>query len=271
MKQQVNNKMTAFDITLLLRDKYKDKPDIKGKWAYFEELRNQTGFNSRRSYCDAVAVGLWNQNAGIIAYEIKISRSDFLSDVAQFQHKHKFILDIANEFYYICPPNLVQPNEVPDRTGLRWAQSGRIVTKKQAPVQKVESIPFGIFRSFCRNAGSEINSSLIPVKYLNSEMTQKDMLAIIEAEVKKQKDWCFDMNVNEKVKTLTEAVGAEKAKIDNFVAEVKGIAGIGWHVDNPFSVILDFLRQNYQEKTVRNQAKVLKRELDIFLSEKEGT
>lgn len=58
-------------------------------------------------------------------YEVKISRSDFLADkkrkCVKFSH-----YEIRNErtcpnyFYYVCPENLIKPNEIPIWAGLYY-------------------------------------------------------------------------------------------------------------------------------------------------------
>ena len=93
-------------------------------------------------------------NANAIVYEIKVSRSDFLND-----NKYQLYLPYCNEFYFVCPPNLIQANEIPDDCGLMWAASTgtRLYTKKKAKHRDV-IIPDDLYRyvlmcrtSICKN------------------------------------------------------------------------------------------------------------------------
>lgn len=64
-----------------------------------------------------------------IGYEIKVSRADFMGD-----EKWRGYLAYCNEFYFVCPSGLIQPEELPDGIGLLWlAKTGtRLYRKKKA-------------------------------------------------------------------------------------------------------------------------------------------
>ena len=74
------------------------------------------------------------------AYEIKVSRSDFLQD-EKYRHYMKF----CNQFYFVCPAKLIDPSELPSDCGLMWVSSTgtRLYTKKKAPYRKIEE-PVGV-------------------------------------------------------------------------------------------------------------------------------
>src|SRR5262245_34079515 len=63
-------------------------------------------------------------------YEIKISRADFRADQRK-EWKHGVCLSSAeravrpNVFYYVTPPDLVPPEEVPDYAGLLYVTDAR--------------------------------------------------------------------------------------------------------------------------------------------------
>ena len=67
-----------------------------------------------------------------IAYEIKVSRSDFLND-----NKWRTYLDFCHSFYFVCPTNLISAEELPEEAGLMWVSpSGKkLYTKKKAPLR----------------------------------------------------------------------------------------------------------------------------------------
>jgi hypothetical protein len=81
-------------------------------------------------------------NPATTAYEIKVSRGDFMRD-----EKWHLYLPYCNRFYFICPAELIKPEEVPDQAGLMWvAKTGsRIYTKKKAPHRDVQ-IPEDLWR-----------------------------------------------------------------------------------------------------------------------------
>lgn len=75
------------------------------------------------------------------AYEIKISRSDFVAD-----DKWQLYLPYCNEFYFVTPSKLVAPEELPTEVGLLWASrtGTRLFTKKKAARRQVQ-IPQQLF------------------------------------------------------------------------------------------------------------------------------
>jgi hypothetical protein len=74
-------------------------------------------------------------NPKVMAYEIKVTRSDFLGD-----EKWRGYLGSCNEFYFVCPPKLIQPDELPTEAGLIWTSinAARLYTKKKAPYRDIE-------------------------------------------------------------------------------------------------------------------------------------
>lgn len=78
----------------------------------------------------------------IIAYEIKVSRSDFLAD-----DKWPTYLKYCNEFYFVCAPNVCQTAEISDDAGLivTSKNGARLFRKKKAPYREVD-IPEDLFR-----------------------------------------------------------------------------------------------------------------------------
>jgi hypothetical protein len=69
------------------------------------------------------------------AYEIKISRQDFLSD-----NKWRGYLPFCNEFLFVAPPGVIETGEVPEDAGLLVcsANATRLYRKKKAPYRNVE-------------------------------------------------------------------------------------------------------------------------------------
>jgi len=51
------------------------------------------------------------------AFEIKVSRSDFLKELDQ-PDKRKWAMDISNEFWFVCAPDVAKNSEIPEGCGL---------------------------------------------------------------------------------------------------------------------------------------------------------
>jgi len=219
------------DIKLLLREKY-----AGDEWAYFENWRNHTGFTGDyERYTDAVVIGLWQKNKGIIGYEIKRSRQDFIKDVQSFEDKHKAILSIATEFYYICEWGLIQVNEVPEIAGLKWIDSkNNIITKKMA-IKKLlaETIPFAIFQSFVKQSRAKIDNSLVPVSFLGKDISQIDFDSLVTKRVEETKDQVMEREINKRVCDLNETIITKTKEHGQFIDKLKNIVGGRyWDDDN---------------------------------------
>lgn len=78
------------------------------------------------------------------AYEIKVSRSDFLSD-----KKWRHYLPYCNEFFFVAPKGLIGTNELPPEAGLLELLGGangkRLVRRKATQWRDVE-VPESLFR-----------------------------------------------------------------------------------------------------------------------------
>lgn len=87
-----------------------------------------------------VSCGEWAGDGSRVGYEIKVSRSDFLSEMKK-PEKYLEAMRYVNEFYYVVPEGLVQPSEVPEGAGLieasqdtrkQWLGRWRAKTKLRA-------------------------------------------------------------------------------------------------------------------------------------------
>lgn len=67
--------------------------------------------------------------------EVKISRADFNSD--KYKRHRTLNFPPAEEVYYLCQNNLIQPEEVGEAYGLLWFNGKRLINKKKAPFLKV--------------------------------------------------------------------------------------------------------------------------------------
>lgn len=76
------------------------------------------------------------------AYEVKVSRSDFLQD-----EKWPEYLPYCNQLLFVCPYGLIDPSELPSDVGLLWSSKNatRLYVKKKAAHREVE-IPEELWR-----------------------------------------------------------------------------------------------------------------------------
>lgn len=105
--------MIAEDIINALRSRH------SAEEIFVTELRGGSGGRSTdNSYIDAWAMHPYpsKQNCRV-AYEVKVSRGDFLRDIKQ-PHKHRAALVHSNEFYFAAPEGMLRAEEMPLFAGL---------------------------------------------------------------------------------------------------------------------------------------------------------
>jgi hypothetical protein len=80
-----------------------------------------------REFPDAIG---WRSYESYLV-ECKVSRADFLADLKK-PHRVNPDWGMGDRRYYMTPPELVQPDEVPDLWGLLWVYP-KIVRVKRSP------------------------------------------------------------------------------------------------------------------------------------------
>lgn len=125
---------TANDIVdLLLRKHSKDLciPECKTGGTYVGHYGIMDLWVIKKSFATPTAY----------AYEVKINRQDFLRDT-----KWKKYLDYCNEFYFVAPPGIIEPNELAPETGLLITSKNAklLYTKKKAANRDI-TIPTKLF------------------------------------------------------------------------------------------------------------------------------
>jgi len=115
-QQKEEKQVTAAEIMTALRSRHRNWRQGWEEWAFFEELRGvgYGGVNEKR--IDAWAIRLWAEKVRI-AYEIKVSRSDFLREIKD-PEKRQHALSVSNLYYFAAPSGLIKPDELPQECGL---------------------------------------------------------------------------------------------------------------------------------------------------------
>ena len=126
-KAQSKQAITAKDIVRVLADKHADdvfvpECNLGSSW---NRCRRIDAWAMKKSWANPCATG----------YEIKVSRGDFMQD----DKWHEY-LEHCNEFYWVCPWKMIQPNEVGGGAGLMWVTNTgtRAIRKVKAPHRQIE-------------------------------------------------------------------------------------------------------------------------------------
>lgn len=136
------------------------------EWVLVRELRIGTGY-SYREWCgpdrkwkrakmqqsvDAWALNCYPSKDFVkIAYEIKVSRSDFIREKLE-PEKREPALEISDLFYFAAPRGLIAPMEVPKDCGLLVVyDNGRSEILKEAPRREATRFDWRLVASLVRN------------------------------------------------------------------------------------------------------------------------
>jgi len=109
--------------------------------AFFENIY----FFSDKDYeCDTLIFEEKNKKTICTEFEVKLDHSDFLKDFnKEIKHSnYKKREKCPNYFYYICPPNAIKKEEVPEYAGLMEVNETKIRILKRAPLLTEEDIDF---------------------------------------------------------------------------------------------------------------------------------
>lgn len=143
-------------IRQFLREKY-----AAPAWAFFEEVRDRTGFVGSKSnrYCDALALSLWPSNGlELLGFEIKVSRGDWrreLNDPAKADEFQRW----CDRWYVVAPEGIVPRDELPSAWGLMEVPAkGR--TKLKVVVQAEKLAPASLDKSFVVALARRIHDSI---------------------------------------------------------------------------------------------------------------
>lgn len=112
--------MTATEILVLLEKKHAPHPmqSGHGDWFFIPELRLGTGFLGSDSRMDAFAMQQTPSKGHTrIGYEIKVSRADFMRDIAKAD-KHRQARMFVNEFWFVAPKGVIPREKLPIWAGL---------------------------------------------------------------------------------------------------------------------------------------------------------
>ena len=139
--------MKSQDVIKSLRKRH-GTTGAAAEWAFFEELRLGTGYQSTKEKAiginpeqrlDAWAINLYPSNKFLkVTYEVKVSRSDFLHEI-KHPEKRQQGLWVSNEFYFVTPAGLVERKEVPTECGLIYVYDNdrsRLIVR--APLRKTD-------------------------------------------------------------------------------------------------------------------------------------
>jgi len=136
--------MIANDVLKMLESRH-------AKDAFFSEV----AIDSNKRRMDAWAMIPSYSKSLTIAYEIKVTRRDFVQDLKM----HEYTM-YANEAYLVCPSDVAKPEELPDGWGLLVVSGSRLMTRKKAMYRETD-IPEAFYQALIASKVRRWDGSLI--------------------------------------------------------------------------------------------------------------
>jgi len=147
----------AEDLVKLIRRRYPlNRPEGYQSHMVLEQVPDGTGSFQGR-WMDVAVFSLWaSKGFTRSAFEIKVSRSDFIHEL-QNQIKHKWALECFHEFWFVAPQEVIQLEELPPNIGWMCPRGNHLVIKRHAvknPNPKLDDV---LLAAFMRAASKEIS------------------------------------------------------------------------------------------------------------------
>jgi hypothetical protein len=122
-----HKEVTAYDLLKAI-SKQRHQDDV----VILELAIHYPGTRAFIRFVDAFAI----THTGITswAYEIKVSRSDWLEELKQPRKREPAML-ISNVFYFVAPVGVIHPKEVPEGCGLLVCDRGHLTVAVRAPLE----------------------------------------------------------------------------------------------------------------------------------------
>ena len=177
----------------------------------------------------------------IRAYEVKVSRADFLRD-----DKWPAYMALSHKFFWACPSGLIKKEEVDPRAGLCYVnpKSGRVSVVKAAPYRDVDLDPsLLLYLVFWRTETPQRQGRMDAIK---AEMEERDALGkryaeFVSAKVREAARRVRDAEARVEVaehhaNTLEERMGAFVRKVHQWKERYR----IGdWEIDRLLAAVGD--------------------------------
>ena len=150
--------MRAEELAALIRKKYKTDANGYNPCVVLEQVPDGTGMYQSR-WIDVAVFQMWaSKGLTRTAFEIKVSRSDFLSEI-QNPQKHAWCRESFHYFFFVAPKGIIQVEELPDGVGWLYPRGSQLCTGRQARINDNPKLDDHILSGFLRAAHKEIENS----------------------------------------------------------------------------------------------------------------
>jgi hypothetical protein len=131
MKAKDTQELKAEDIVNLLRRRFASHNGAYNRCVVLEQVPDGTGLVQNR-WIDVAVFEMWpSKGLTRSAFEIKVSRSDFLREL-NTPEKHKWCLDSFHEFWFVAPKGVIQLEELPKGIGWMYPRGEKLCIARHA-------------------------------------------------------------------------------------------------------------------------------------------
>ncbi len=150
--------MDSKDIVNLIRKKYKVQSKGYNPCVIMEEVPDGTGGFQRR-WIDVAVFQMWpSKGLTRSAFEIKVARSDFLSEL-QHPEKHAWCKECFHYFWFVAPKDIIQLEELPEGIGWMYPRGQQLCVARAAKFNSNPKLDDHLLAGFLRAAYKEIEQS----------------------------------------------------------------------------------------------------------------
>lgn len=163
-------KITAKDMEKYLENRYWDGR----QWVFLTQVRSSTGGAGR--IADAMAFNMYNSTGyEVIGFEIKVSRSDWLSELKDMSKSNE-IMEYCDKWFLVVPDaDMVKDGELPKGWGLLVLKDEKLVMKVRPTLQATIPMPDHFIASIFRRYSDEVER--IKNKHIHRDSIEKELKA----------------------------------------------------------------------------------------------
>ena len=150
------------------------------EWVFLTQVRSSTGSANR--IADAMAFNMY-QSTGheILGFEIKVSRSDWLSELKNMGKSNELMAYCDKWFLVVSDASIVKEGELPKGWGLLVLKGDKLVMKTRPTLQTTAPIPDHFLASILRRGANEverIRSTYILKEDIESKIKEAERLVV---------------------------------------------------------------------------------------------
>lgn len=237
-------KLATHQLEAMLRAKYQ-----RDRYALFFDVPDAVSLDARRRI-DAVAVGIWKSvGRSIDAFELKISRADWLRELKQVDKADPFI-SICDRFWLVTgDPTVAKLDEIPACWG--WMTATKHGLRVQRPAEKLPqdrtNLPWGFTLGLLRKLQDDLVSS--PDVRTMLEESHRDLREKHSRELEQAGN-----RASRDLEKLRETV-------TTFEKE-SGIELTHWRFGHAGNVVRSLLELGYEGNGTKHVPKILRRQAD---------